>query len=522
MSINRLHHKLVIFILSSAIFVAVIATSLSYITEYNHSKRQTEVMLLQLMDTVESTAAIAAYTRDKVIAEDVINGLLRNEIVYKASIISDRGLLAEKKRQVEIQNMTEISRPLFSPFSEKQGIGQLIISPNTQYYLAQARHAAYAHALNSTFLILATTIMLLIVVRSKISLPLEKVSNTLHAISAGKKNRITVLDQHKHDELGRLVNDINNLLSNLEIKFTEEQSLRKSIQEMEQQLRHIYDSSSAGLFLLDINGKLLSHNPTLLKVLRCSHYENETEHTITEKDFASLFINEKDAFLRMLDNALETRQLQAQDFSLQRDFAPPVWIHCVLSKVVDASGKSHIEGVLFDISERVIIEQTNKYNAEHDSLTGLLRKQAINDRFDRYEKQANPPVINLFLLDLDDFKQVNDIHGHAAGDKVLITVANRLRACVRSSDLISRMGGDEFLIVVIDAQSSKTNKLIAEKILQSIQQPINITPDLSVSISVSIGIANTSEHGQDFSKLVKSADDAMYTVKRQGKNGSDD
>ena len=104
---------------------------------------------------------------------------------------------------------------------------------------------------------------------------------------------------------------------------------------MEKQLRHIYESSSAGLFLLDINGNIISYNPTLLKVLHCT---NKPAQNITGEYFASLFIKEKDEFQQMLNNALQTEQLQAQDFSLQLNQKLPIWLHCVLSKLIDSFG----------------------------------------------------------------------------------------------------------------------------------------------------------------------------------------
>jgi len=517
MPLNRLHHKLSIYTLFFASFLAVITIVFSFFSEFYHSKNKTIVMLTQLMDTVESTAAIAAYTHDPIIANDVINGLLRNDIVYSASIISDQGLLAEKEKSIQVEKPVQLTRPLYSPFSSsQQEIGQLIITPNTHYNVAEARHAAYSNTFNSIFLIATTTLILLIVVRIKISQPLVEVSDSLHDVKAGEKKRINTLKQHKHDELGRLINDINELLKNLETKLTQEQILRKSVQHMEKQLRHIYESSSAGLFLLDTNGKLISFNQTLHTVLHC---KNHSSQKVTRGEMMSLFVKEKEQFQLMLSNALQSEQLQAQDFLLHLNQAQSIWIHCVLSKVVDSSGNIRIEGVMFDVSMRVISEQAVKYEAEHDSLTGLLRRQAAKDKFDYYLQANDKPAISLFLLDLDKFKLVNDTYGHDAGDQVLITVAERIRACVRASDIVSRLGGDEFLIIIFNNQSPDTKFSIANKIIQSMQHPIVIGQDLLVNIGVSIGIATTPQNEENFDILVKSADEAMYEVKRQGKNG---
>ena len=122
-------------------------------------------------------------------------------------------------------------------------------------------------------------------------------------------------------------------------------------------------------------------------------------------------------------------------------------------------------------------------------------------------------------MDLDGFKQANDSYGHDVGDKVLIKTASRLTACVRSADLVCRLGGDEFLIIILNSNSSDIALSIAEKIIKSIQFPMPIDNTLSIQVGVSVGVAVAPEHGKSFEDLVKSADEAMYEVKRQGKNG---
>jgi diguanylate cyclase (GGDEF)-like protein/PAS domain S-box-containing protein len=468
------------------------------------------------MDTVEKTAAIAAYSRDKVIANDVIDGLLRNDVVFSASISSDKTILAEKSKTPLTKETSHLTRPLHSPFAKQQLIGQLIISPNVQFSLMEAKHATYTNAINSLLLIIVTTVVLLILVRSNISYPLLKVSNTVHAIKAGKQHRIPLLESHKHNELGRLIDDINDLLKNQEIKFKQEKILRKSIQHMEQQLRHIFNSSSAGLFLLDNFGRLINYNSTLLKVLHC---ETKPSLTFSNENFATLFIKEEREFQLMLSNALQSAELQSQDFSLQQHQSPTVWIHCLLSKVIDTSGEERIEGVVFDVTKRVLSEQATRHKADHDSLTDLLLRHAIREKFNHHTTSNNDPKVSVFLLDLDGFKQANDTYGHDVGDMVLRRTAQRLSACVRAGDLVCRLGGDEFLIIVLNNNTYEGALDIAGKIINSIQSPISITNNLSVHVGASVGIAITPQHGQSYDDLVKSADESMYEVKRQGKNG---
>lgn len=123
----------------------------------------------------------------------------------------------------------------------------------------------------------------------------------------------------------------------------------------------------------------------------------------------------------------------------------------------------------------------------------------------------------VMFLDLDGFKQVNDRHGHPVGDVVLRIVAERLGHCLRESDLVGRIGGDEFVIVLSRIESPDDASLVASKIIARLAEPIDVQGDVC-QVGASIGIALFPYHGQNETELLKAADDAMYRVKKKGKN----
>lgn len=157
--------------------------------------------------------------------------------------------------------------------------------------------------------------------------------------------------------------------------------------------------------------------------------------------------------------------------------------------------------------------------AFYDSLTGLANRQLFLSHLQlaleqakRYERQPA-----LLFVDLDGFKQINDRLGHAAGDEVLRTVAQRLKGCVRSSDLVARLGGDEFTILLPELRQPQCAERVAEHAIEALRAPIPVGTG-EVRLSASVGIAAYPGHGQDAPALLKSADDAMYRAKRDGKN----
>jgi diguanylate cyclase len=203
----------------------------------------------------------------------------------------------------------------------------------------------------------------------------------------------------------------------------------------------------------------------------------------------------------------------------------------VENKVQDASEKLAAvnQALESEVEERHLLEdqlaavteqgQADRDAALHDVLTGLPNRALFNDRLEHGLAQAkrHGGILAVMFIDLDDFKEINDSHGHDAGDSVLQTIAGRLKESTRDDDTISRHGGDEFLYLLMEVRNEKDITSIAEKIIKSIQAPCPIKLrdlNISPSIKASIGIAIFPKDGSTADALVKSADTAMYRAKR--------
>ena len=161
---------------------------------------------------------------------------------------------------------------------------------------------------------------------------------------------------------------------------------------------------------------------------------------------------------------------------------------------------------------------TLAHRAQHDSLTGLPNRDHFEDRLDAalHEMRASKGAMAVLFLDTDRFKDVNDHYGHAAGDQLLTEVARRIRAELRESDLVARMGGDEFAVLLAPLRGSADALRIADKILHAMGAPMLLDTLHQVTPSVSIGVAVFPEHGSTASELLRAADSAMYQAKRTG------
>ena len=192
-----------------------------------------------------------------------------------------------------------------------------------------------------------------------------------------------------------------------------------------------------------------------------------------------------------------------------------------------------VSSVGHDISDQDRLEQLVREMAFHDTLTGLANRRLLDDRISlaRASNQRNRLHSALLFLDLDNFKPLNDNYGHEAGDLFLLEVANRLTSCVRAIDTVSRIGGDEFVILITDlgsdaAVARQSAHSIAEKIRRSIERPFLLEGKrdeqgalkVSWQCTASIGVLVFSGEAEGNDELLKRADRAMYRAKEAGRN----
>ena len=175
--------------------------------------------------------------------------------------------------------------------------------------------------------------------------------------------------------------------------------------------------------------------------------------------------------------------------------------------------------VFHDVTAARAMSFRMSHLAQHDSLTDLPNRLLLNDRLTRAIASArrNGNRLAVLFVDLDRFKDINDSLGHAIGDKLLQSVAERLVARVRNSDTVSRPGGDEFVVLLSELEHPEDAAVCAKKMLTALTAPHRIAQH-DVHVTVSIGVSTYPEDGQDAETLVKSADTAMYQAKENGRN----
>ncbi len=177
-------------------------------------------------------------------------------------------------------------------------------------------------------------------------------------------------------------------------------------------------------------------------------------------------------------------------------------------------------GVARDITDKVEAERRLRELAYFDSLTGLVNRAAFAEELDRILALAarRGAKVALHVIDLDRFKEINDTFGHEAGDRLLVTVAERLRACVRKSDVVARLAGDELAVIQPFVRDAEEAGRLAERLVEAVRAPVELG-GTRVEVSCSIGIALFPEDGRDRPTLLRHADIALYRVKERSRDG---
>lgn len=196
-----------------------------------------------------------------------------------------------------------------------------------------------------------------------------------------------------------------------------------------------------------------------------------------------------------------------------------LWCEWYLSALLDERGELlSIFALVHDVHQRIQAEATLQQLAAFDALTSLPNRSSLQfeltQALDRAQRN-NTGVAALFI-DLDHFKNVNDTLGHRIGDQLLLSVARILKSCVRKRDIVSRMGGDEFMIIIEDAKIRSAAQHVAHKLLTTLNQLIPVE-DHMLTVTASVGIAIYPDHGSDANTLLKNSDVAMYHAKECGK-----
>ncbi len=342
------------------------------------------------------------------------------------------------------------------------------------------------------------------VITRNIERPIKKLQLAMHEIHSSNDLSKRADVNENNADVGEMARDFNALLDSLE-----------SANERLELFAKMFENSGEAILITDAHSQILTVNPAFEQITQYSAAE------VVGKNPKMLGSGKQNAeFYAMMWHSIEATGRWSGEIWNRRKSGEvyPEWLSIGAVKNTHGQIINYISS-FSDITKRKVDEQQIKFLAHFDSLTRLPNRVLFADRLRHALVKANrnKTRVGLMFLDLDKFKSINDTLGHLAGDQLLQSVAERLRACVRESDTLCRQGGDEFLILLDEIGSATDIERVARKIMQEMSKP-HLVAEVERNITFSIGGALYPDDAEEAEALIQCADTAMYQAKDSGRN----
>jgi diguanylate cyclase (GGDEF)-like protein/PAS domain S-box-containing protein len=294
--------------------------------------------------------------------------------------------------------------------------------------------------------------------------------------------------------------------------ITEQERIRRELEISTQRYLSLFENNPDGVYSMDLEGKLTNINQSLERILGYSEKELSfmTFHPVVAPEY-------KELTNKGFQNALNGDPQNYHTIGIHKN-GQRVHLNITNMPIIVDDKIIGVYGIAKDITKKIEAEEKLNQIAYMDTLTGLPNRYKLNQSLEKAVIQAKQEGYSLAVLfiDYDNFKQVNDTLGHTIGDSLLSHIASRMKACLRNGDILSRQGGDEFLILLENVTESKVIKII-EQLIKEMRHPFYVNGN-EIFTTPSIGIAMYPNSGDTAETLIKHADLAMYLAKEKGKN----
>lgn len=494
-----------------------------------------ENLIKRVIEVTTPPAARAVHTLDDDLSLEVVNGLLAYDFIYEVTISDELGSVLAKGSEPR-------------PITATRWLTDFI-AEDSRTYVARLTIPGYGDAVAGTIkftvdvdvalapffersgLILGAgmlrnfilVLLLFVAFHLILTRPLIQLVREMNAIDLDKPgaSRISSASNHRDDELGQLAATTNKLLDLMELSLAKRRAVELALRRSEEHIRQIIDNLPVMVGARNGEGCYIFANRALANFVGKTTADMQNCHV---SDLLPFYLNDVSKLLdidrhvisgEVASEVLEEnfRAFDGKQMFLQTHIMP-----------MDFYGERVALIVSTDISERKQAQSKMEFMAYHDALTNLPNRIHLVERLEHEMRRAKRHGYHgaLLFIDLDHFKTINDSLGHPVGDEILIQVAQRLLSSVREEDLVARLSGDEFVVVLtvldqdISAAALKAAE-IGEKIRQRISEPY-LYDEMELRVTGSVGIVVYPENESTVHELIRYADTAMYQVKERGRD----
>ena len=515
--------------------LSFLLSSVQLYLDFLNQQKELESLIERVIQVAKPPAIRSVSTLDEELSQEVVAGLLRYGFIYEVVIYDDTGntlaqgnsSLPDMETRWLTRTIGESSREytteLLLPGYTDGTSGLIRFSVDLDMALEPFYKRSKTAVITGIFRNMLLVLLLFVAFYMTLTKPLVRISREINEINPDHPgvNRLTPLPSKRQDELAQLIGSSNQLLDVVELSLAKRRAVELALRKSEEHLRQIIDHLPVMIGARNIAGYYLFANKALANALgytpdnmRNLHVRQLLKHSVfdidvmLENDYKVIRGNEE---LDVVEERFITDT--GKQLFLQTHIMPLAFYDEQVALIVSV-----------DITERKSAQAKMEFMAHHDALTGLPNRVQLVQRLEHELRRAERHGYYgaVLFIDLDQFKTINDSLGHPVGDKVLEVVASRLLDSVRDEDLVARLSGDEFVVVltVLD-QNMEIAALrageISEKIRSIVSQPY-LHETMELRVTCSVGVVVYPDKNNSVHELLRYADTAMYQVKEKGRD----
>ena len=518
-----------------ALGLGVLMSSIHLYIDFSQHDENLKTQVETIIEVATPPATRAVHTLDSDLAKEVVGGLLVYDFIDHVSILDELGeVLAQKAEPQEqkvsywftslfFNNAREYSAQLILPGYNRSVTGELRIQVDVDQAMAPFFQRSLIIVGFGFFRNVVLVLLLFVVFHYLITRPLIKISTAIQRIDPSKPGEgyLSWNTSGREDELSLLVSSCNHLLEAMELALAKRYAVELTLRKSEEHVRQIIDSMPVLVGARNEKGHYVFANKALADFIGMTPEEvNHCHVSRLPQRFTGDLGRLAEIDSKVINQGHEVRLMER---SVHNDRNERRYLQTYFMPMEFYDERVSL-AIAVDITERKETQAKMEHMAYHDSLTNLPNRVQLEERLEHEIKRAKRHGYYgaVLFVDLDQFKNINDSLGHPVGDLVLRQVSERLIQSVREEDLVARLSGDEFVLIltVLDKDMSvaalKAGE-VAEKIRASLVKPY-LYQDMELRVTASLGVVVYPDGESNVHEFLRYADTAMYQVKEKGRN----